>query len=85
MLAANKTIDTGNRFDSISNSAFAEKDRTDPGMRVNVSQRRWVQRGQSLEAAKTFEERRQERPSQIGLKTGLRNDIIGEKILERKL
>ena len=63
MAAANKTLDADSRWNTISNSAFVEKDQTDPGMRVNVSQRRWVERGQSLEAKKSFDERRAERPS----------------------
>ena len=54
-------------------------------MRVNVSQRRWVQRGQSLGDKKSLEERRSEKPSGIGLKANLRTDLAGEKILERKL
>lgn len=38
----NRTIDNGNRFATINNSTFFERDHTDPGMRVNVSQRRWI-------------------------------------------
>jgi hypothetical protein len=79
-------METGNRFSTL-NLDKTEKPSAgaDPGMRVNVSQRRWVQRGQSLEATKNFEERRTLGKSAVTLKAGLRGDGGGEKILERKL
>ena len=85
LLGGSKTIDTGNRFASLSGTPGVSRDATDPGMRVNVSQRRWVHRGQSLEASKSFEERKAGLQNGLALKGALRNDGAGEKILERKL
>ena len=66
----------------------AKGDTVDVGMRVNVSQRRWVQRGASL-PNEDFEGRRKLiRTGQSAANVTVKSNLIGgegEKILERKL